>query len=84
VPERLVPDRVEKTIENLQHRITRATELGQHRKVRSLQQLLTKKSFSARLKAVLVVAQENSGKKTPGIDGQLWTTPQDKHQAALE
>lgn len=30
------------------------------------------------------MAQENSGKKTPGIDGQLWTTPQDKHQAALE
>ena len=61
--------KVEKTIENLQHRITRAAELGQHRKVRSLQQLLTKNSLSAKLKAIRTVAQENSGKKMPGIDG---------------
>jgi RNA-directed DNA polymerase len=76
--------KVEKTVENLQHRITKAAELGQRRKVHSLQQLLTKNSLSAKLKAVRAVAQENSGKKTPGIDGQLWTTPQDNHQAALE
>lgn len=76
--------KVEKTIENLQYRITRAAELGQHRKVRSLQQLLTKNSFSAKLKAVRIVAQDNSKKKTPGIDGQMWITSQDKHQAALE
>ena len=80
----LVPERVEKTVENLQHRITRAAEHGNYRKVRNLQRLLTKRSLSASLKAVRIVAQENSGKKTPGIDGQLWTTPQDKHQAALE
>ena len=76
--------KVETTIENLQHRITRAAEQGQHRKVRNLQRLLIKNSLSAKLKAVRIVAQENSGKKTPGIDGQLWTTPQIKHQAALE
>ena len=76
--------KVEKTVENLQHRITKAAERGQYRKVRNLQRLLTKRSLSASLKAVRTVAQENSGKKTPGIDGQLWTTPQSKHQAALE
>nr|YP_009367469.1 putative reverse transcriptase and intron maturase [Sarcinofilum mucosum]ARK14457.1 putative reverse transcriptase and intron maturase [Sarcinofilum mucosum] len=76
--------KVEKTVDNLQHRITKAAELGDYRKVRNLQRLITKRSLSANLKAVRIVAQNNSGKKTPGIDGQLWTTPKSKLQAALE
>lgn len=75
--------KVEKTTTNLQHRITKATERGQHRKVRDLQRLLNR-SLSARLKAVRIVAQENSGKKTPGIDGTVWTTPNRKLQASFE
>ena len=75
--------KVEKTIANLQHRITKATECGDYRKIRNLQRLLNR-SLSARLKAVRIVAQENSGKKTPGIDGEVWTTPDRKLQAALE
>ena len=75
--------KVEKTIENLQHRITKAAEHGEKRKVRDLQRLLNR-SLSARLKAVRIVAQENSGKKTPGIDGEIWTTPDRKIQAAQE
>nr|YP_009367416.1 hypothetical protein [Sarcinofilum mucosum]ARK14453.1 hypothetical protein [Sarcinofilum mucosum] len=76
--------KVETSVEKLQHRITRAAEKGQYRKVRNLQRLITKNSLSAQLKAVRIVSQENSGKLTPGIDGQLWTTPQTKHQAASE
>jgi RNA-directed DNA polymerase len=75
---------VEKTIKNLQHRITKATELGNYRKVRNLQRLLTKRSFSASLKAVRFVAQQNSCKKTPEIYKQDWTTPKLKLKAALE
>ena len=75
--------KVEKTIENLQHRITKATERGEYRKIRDLQRLLNR-SLSSRLKSVRIVAQENSGKKTPGIDGEIWTTPDRKLQAALE
>ena len=75
--------KVEKTIDNLQHRITKAMEHGEYRKVRDLQRLLNR-SLSARLKAVRIVAQENSGKKTPGIDGEIWTTSDRKHQAAFE
>ena len=75
--------KIEKTIDDLQHRITKATERGEHRKVRDLQRLLTK-SLSARLKAVRQVSQENSGKKTPGIDGEVWTTSDRKLQAAIE
>ena len=75
--------KVEKTIENGQHRIPKAMERGERRKIRDLQRLLNR-SLSARLKAVRIVAQENSGKKTPGIDGEIWTTPSRKLQAALE
>lgn len=71
--------KVEKTISNLQHRITKAAESGNYRKVRNLQRLLNN-SISSRLKAVRIVAQENSGKKTPGIDRELWTTPERKLQ----
>lgn len=71
--------KVEKTISNLQHRITKATESGNYRKVRDLQRLLNN-SMSSRLKAVRIVAQENSGKNTPGIDGVIWTTPERKLQ----
>ena len=73
--------KVEKTIANLQHRITKATECGNYRKVRNLQRLLNN-SMSSRLKAVRIVAQENSGKKTPGIDKEIWTTPDRKFQEA--
>lgn len=75
--------KVEKTIGNLQHRITKATEQGEYRRVRDLQRLLNR-SLSSRLKAVRIVAQENSGKNTPGIDGEVWTTPNRKLQAAFE
>nr|AOC61650.1 putative reverse transcriptase and intron maturase [Gloeotilopsis planctonica] len=74
---------VEKRIANLQHRITMATERGDNRKVRNLQRLLVR-SLSGRLKAVRQVAQENHTKQMPGIDGKLWTTPQQKLQAALD
>lgn len=75
--------KAEKAVTNLQHRITKANKRGEHRKVRDLQRLLNR-SLSARLKAVRIVAQENSDKNTPGIDGQVWSFPNQKLQAALE
>ena len=74
-------NKVEQTISNLQHRITKAAENGDYRKVRNLQRLLNN-SISSKLKSVRIVAQENSGKKTPGIDGEIWTTPERKLQEA--
>ena len=71
--------KVEKTISNLQHRITKAAERGDDRKVRDLQRLLNG-SISSRLKAIRIVAQENYGKKTPGVDGETWITPERKLQ----
>lgn len=70
-----------KTLSNvrrLQARIVKATQAGKWHKVRALQRLLTH-SFSGRALAVKRVTQ-NQGKHTPGVDGQLWNTPQQKAQ----
>jgi RNA-directed DNA polymerase len=49
--------------------------------VKALQHLLTH-SFAAKALAVKRVT-ENQGKRTPGVDGQTWSTPQAKSQAVL-
>jgi RNA-directed DNA polymerase len=63
-----------RTVRRLQARIVKAVQAGKWYKVRSLQRLLTR-SFSGRLLAVKRVT-ENRGKSTPGIDGEIWNTPQ--------
>jgi len=72
---------VKQTVKSLQLRIAKATREGKHNKVKALQWLLTH-SFAAKLLAVKRVT-ENSGKRTPGIDGVLWKTPTQKLRAAL-
>jgi RNA-directed DNA polymerase len=66
---------VESTVRRLQERIYRATERGERRKARSLQQLLVRAS-SAKLLAIRRVTQENQGKHTAGIDGVVCDTPE--------
>jgi RNA-directed DNA polymerase len=56
-----------RTVRNLRHRIFRATQEGNLKKVRSLQKLMLK-SYSNRLVSVRRVAQINAGKNTPGVD----------------
>jgi RNA-directed DNA polymerase len=60
-------------------RIVKAQKEGRYSKVKSLQWLLTH-SFYAKALAVRRVT-ENTGKRTPGIDGELWKTPQAKFNA---
>ncbi len=69
----------EKTVRKMQIRIAKATEEGKWRKVKSLQRLLTH-SFSSKALAVRRVT-ENKGKRTAGIDGELWSTPAIKLEA---
>lgn len=71
---------VTKKVEQLQMRIAKAVREKRYGKVQTLQWLLTH-SFFAKLLAVKRVAQ-NSGAKTPGVDGVLWKTPKQKIQAA--
>jgi len=63
----------------LQARIAKAAKAGEWRNVKRLQRLLTR-STSAKALAVKRVT-ENRGCKTPGIDRQTWSTPDDKWQA---
>ncbi|MCG5536186.1 group II intron reverse transcriptase/maturase [Ectothiorhodospira mobilis] len=71
-------------VRRLQTRIAKATQLGDWRKARRLQRLLIRSS-SAKAVAVRRVT-ENRGRKTPGVDGITWSTPESKMMAvrALE
>jgi RNA-directed DNA polymerase len=60
----------------MQTRLTKATQESDWRRVKSLQRWLTR-SFSARALAVKRVT-ENQGKRTAGVDRQLWDTPAQK------
>jgi len=71
--------KVYRTVRRLQARIVKATQEGKWRKVRSLQRLLTH-SFSGKASAVRRVT-ENQGKRTPGLDGEIWDTPMKKAAA---
>jgi len=68
-------------VRRLQARIVKATQEGRHGKVKALQWLLTH-SFSGKALAVKRVT-ENQGKRTAGVDGVTWSTPQAKSQAML-
>jgi RNA-directed DNA polymerase len=63
-------------VRRLQARIVKATQQGKWNKVKTLQRILTR-SFSAKAVAVKRVTT-NQGKRTTGIDGQLWDTPEKK------
>lgn len=66
-------------VRRLQARIVKATQAGRWCKVKALQHLLTH-SFSGKALAVKRVT-ENHGKKTPGVDGEIWNTSDKKATA---
>lgn len=67
---------VERKVRGLQVRIAKATKQQQWRKVKALQRMLVR-SFAAKALAVKRVT-ENRGKRTAGVDGELWSTPESK------
>ena len=70
---------VQTNVNRLQVRIVKAVQEGRWNKAKALQHLLTR-SFSGKTLAVRRVT-ENQGKKTAGVDNQLWDTPQKKANA---
>jgi len=70
---------IHRNVRRLQVRIVKAVKEGRWGKVRALQRLLTH-SFSGKVLAVRRVT-ENQGKKTPGVDREVWDTPEKKMQA---
>lgn len=73
-------EKAEAHVSKLQTRIARATEEGRVEDARKAQRQLVA-SFDAKLLAVRTVTT-NKGRNTPGVDGELWKTPQAKMMAA--
>ena len=73
---------VNRNVRRLQVRIVQATKASRWGKVRALQHLLTH-SYSGKVLAVRRVT-ENNGKKTPGVDQEIWDTPEKKTKAVHE
>ena len=71
--------KVEKEVNRLQVRIAKATINKKWNEVKRLQYLLTH-SYYAKLLAVKKVTT-NKGKKTPGVDDELWLTSSSKMKA---
>jgi RNA-directed DNA polymerase len=70
---------INRNVRRLQVRIVQATKESRRGRVRALQRLLTH-SHSGKVLAVRRVT-ENNGKKTPGVDQEIWDTPEKKTQA---
>src|SRR6266481_911353 len=70
---------VHRNVRRLQVRIVQATKESRWGRVRALQRLLTH-SYSGKVLAVRRVT-ENNGKATPGVDQEIWDTPEKKTQA---
>jgi RNA-directed DNA polymerase len=66
--------KLERKVYKLQKRIYRASQRGDVKAVRRLQKMLMK-SWSARALAVRRITQDNTGKKTAGVDGVKSLTP---------
>lgn len=69
----------ERTVRKLQARIVKAQKERRTGRVKALQRLLTT-SFYAKALAVKRVT-ENTGKRTSGVDRELWSTPKSKYEA---
>jgi len=70
---------IHRNVRRLQVRIVQATKAGRWGKVRALQRLLTR-SYSGKVLAVRRVT-ENKGRNTPGVDQEIWNTPEKKIKA---
>jgi RNA-directed DNA polymerase len=71
---------IHRNVRRLQVRIVQATKASRWGRVQALQRLLTH-SYGGKVLAVRRVT-ENNGKKTPGVDQEIWDTPEKKTQAA--
>ena len=71
--------KIDGTVRRLQPRIVKATQDKNWRNVKALQRFLTR-SFCGKALAVRRVT-ENQGRNTPGVDDEIWPTPEAKRLA---
>jgi RNA-directed DNA polymerase len=68
---------VERRVQNLRFRLFRAAKEQRWKQVRHLTKLLLR-SYANMLVSVRRITQVNRGRQTPGIDGELVTTPEER------
>ncbi|MDE2733820.1 MAG: reverse transcriptase N-terminal domain-containing protein [Gemmatimonadota bacterium] len=66
-----------KAVKDLRQQIYRASQCGDYEKLQSLQRLMLRSRANAEL-SVRQVTQINKGRNTPGIDGLVATTPDER------
>jgi RNA-directed DNA polymerase len=67
--------KVARHVDRLQKQLAKAIEEGNKRLARYLKQLI-RNSFYVRILAVRKITQQNAGKNTPGIDQEIYNTPE--------
>lgn len=72
----------EEQVRRLQQRIFKAEQEGNRKQVRNLQKLLLR-SRANTLVSVRRVTQHNAGRRTPGVDGQVALTSEDRAVLAM-
>ena len=72
-----------RAVTGLRQQIYRASQTRDHKKLRSLQRLMLKSRANAEF-SVRQVTQINKGRKTPGVDGQVALTPDERTELIKE
>ncbi|GAI38966.1 unnamed protein product, partial [marine sediment metagenome] len=68
---------LERDVRRLQGRIYRASKKDDKKGVHNLMKLLAR-SESAKLLAIYIITQKNKGRTTPGLDGEVYLTSEDR------
>jgi RNA-directed DNA polymerase len=74
---------LERDVRRFQGRIYRASKKGDKNGERNLMKLLVR-SETAKLFAIYLITQKNEGRKTPGIDGKVYLTPEERMELSKE
>ena len=74
---------LERDVRRLQGRIYRASKKGDKKGANNLMKLLAR-SESAKLLAIYIITQKNKGRITPGIDGKVYLTSEDRMELSKE
>ena len=74
---------LERDVRRLQGRIYRVSKKGDKKGVHNLMKLLAR-SESAKLLAIYTITQKNKGRITPGIDGKVYLTSEERMELSKE
>ena len=74
---------LERDVRRLQGRIYRASKKDDKKGANNLMRLLAR-SESAKLLAIYIITQKNKGRTTPGIDGKVYLTSEDRMELSKE